>query len=529
MQRQTPDSPPREDAFAALYRDLGGRVYNLVLRSVHDKTLSEDICQEVWLKVHRRMDSIRDPEALRAWVFRTAVHACIDFSRSRAGRQRAATASITESVPDLAPEPEDAALDRVELNLAWEALASLSPRQSAAIYLRQIEGYSYRQIASVLRCSDSAVESLLFRARQTFAGVYEQLESGQAERCRMMRRVMAAVLDNEGTRLQQEVAQAHLRDCATCRAYVHSLRKGSTAYAGLPLVTAAGQVVVSTAASGGGPAALIAELARNFVPLIVQGKALAIAGAFTGALATAGAASAVAGFTPRPAAIVTEIVDLASEEEPPPAVARPDAGGPHPGAVAARPTATPTPAPAAPAAGDDAAEPAPMGTAEPPPSPPAGPLLEPPALPSPTPEGPVQQLLQEPLETVTDLLQDPVGTLGETIENTVETVNQVIEGVTGVVDQTVGGTTETVNQTVGETTEAVNQTVGGTTEAVSQTVGGTTETINDTLEDAGVPLEISTIELPDLGLPPLLGGGSTPEPEPSSTPGSGGLLGGLLN
>ncbi|HWO72536.1 MAG TPA: RNA polymerase sigma factor, partial [Dehalococcoidia bacterium] len=361
MQAQPPERPPREELFAALYEDMSGRVYNLVLRSVHDRALAEDVCQEVWLKVHRRIDGLRDLEALRAWVFRTAVRACIDFSRSRAGKERAATAPMTESVQDPAHDPEDAALNRLDLDLAWETLANLSPRQSAAIYLRQVEGYSYRQIAAVLRCSTSAVESLLFRAREAFASIHERMGSGQAQRCRMMRRVMAVVLDDEGTTLQQNVVRAHLRSCPTCRAYVQSLSEGDAAYASLPMAIGAGPAVVAAAPTGLGSTGGVAGLGRIFAPLLAQGKALALASAFAGALAIGAAAAAVAGLTPPPAQIVAQFVNAGNGDSAPPG-GQPDAGRQDPLGLT---TSAPAPTPAAPPSSDDNEQPAQIQSSEP--------------------------------------------------------------------------------------------------------------------------------------------------------------------
>src|SRR5688500_6810811 len=69
-------------AFVDLYSIFSQRVFNLVLRSVHDRGTAEDLCQEIWIKVHHEIRGLRAPEAIRSWLYRIASRACIDFARS---------------------------------------------------------------------------------------------------------------------------------------------------------------------------------------------------------------------------------------------------------------------------------------------------------------------------------------------------------------------------------------------------------------------------------------------------------------
>jgi RNA polymerase sigma-70 factor (ECF subfamily) len=122
----------------------------MVLRSVHDRPTAEDLCQEIWLRAHSEIRNLRAPEALRAWLYRIASRACVDFARSSRGKHRNDESDIDEYIVAYGPQPEDTAIVDSEVRMVWETLGSMAPRQSMALYLRQVDGLSYDEIASVL-------------------------------------------------------------------------------------------------------------------------------------------------------------------------------------------------------------------------------------------------------------------------------------------------------------------------------------------------------------------------------------------
>jgi len=260
-------------AFAELYDAFSQRIYNFVYRSVRDAHLAEDICQEVWLKVYREIATLRSPEAFSVWLYRLATRACTDFFR----RERPA-----EELPDALADshaggPESSALSSEKVRFAWEALGALPARQNFALYLRQVEDRSYREIAAVLDCPESAVETLLFRARRAFSRAYEDLETSPANRCKNARRVMSATLDREATPFEQRTVESHLAECRTCRAEVKRFTAADKAYAALPLAALPASLVRLAAEIGGssGVAAGSGLLAK-FLALFAGKTAVAV-------------------------------------------------------------------------------------------------------------------------------------------------------------------------------------------------------------------------------------------------------------
>ena len=243
-----------DTAFVELHRLISQRIFNMVLRSVHDRETAEDLCQEIWLKVHHEIGGLRAPEAVRSWLYRIASRACIDFARS----SRAAHSSDEELFEEMAqayePMPEDAAIQGSQVRMVWETLATMAPRQSIALYLKQVDGRSYEEIGSILNCSRETVESLLFRARQSFVRAYDRVQSSSVERCSMFQQVVASVVDNEPTQLQKGAIHAHMQECRRCRIHLPEMAAAAKGYGVLPLLPLtkgiAFQAILGGAAAG---------------------------------------------------------------------------------------------------------------------------------------------------------------------------------------------------------------------------------------------------------------------------------------
>src|SRR5262245_61822965 len=74
------------DAFEELYRQHSPRVFSLACRMTGSPQEGEDLLQEIFLLVHRKLDSFRGDSALGTWLYRLAVDLCLDFIRGRQNR-----------------------------------------------------------------------------------------------------------------------------------------------------------------------------------------------------------------------------------------------------------------------------------------------------------------------------------------------------------------------------------------------------------------------------------------------------------
>ena len=153
-------------AFEELYTRHSSRLYSVAYRMTSSAADAEDLLQDIFLQVYRRIDSFRGEAALGTWLHRLAVNACLDFLRSKQGRRQRATDSLDE--PD-AVEPvahaswrPDSVLNRLDLE---RAVAQLPPSYKQAFLLHDVEGLEHHEVSQLLGIAVGTSKSLVHKAR----------------------------------------------------------------------------------------------------------------------------------------------------------------------------------------------------------------------------------------------------------------------------------------------------------------------------------------------------------------------------
>jgi RNA polymerase sigma-70 factor (ECF subfamily) len=150
---------------APLRRQLHAHCYRM-LGSVHD---ADDAIQETMLRAWRAIERFEPRADISSWLYRIATNVCLRMIEQR-GRREAVVDSYLQPYPDLLLEtetPEREAERRESIGLAFvAALQLLTPRQRAALVLRDVLGWSAREAAEVLGVSVAAANSALQRARE---------------------------------------------------------------------------------------------------------------------------------------------------------------------------------------------------------------------------------------------------------------------------------------------------------------------------------------------------------------------------
>jgi RNA polymerase sigma factor (sigma-70 family) len=144
-----------------LFAEHGRMVLGLSRLLLRDPVEAEDATQQVFLSAHEavlRGSLPRDPPA---WIAAITRNEC----RARARARMREPLSLPELPSDL-PDPLATAIRAADLQAVWSALGALPRRQRRAFVLRELGGLSYHELGRALGVSQSAVESLLFRARQ---------------------------------------------------------------------------------------------------------------------------------------------------------------------------------------------------------------------------------------------------------------------------------------------------------------------------------------------------------------------------
>ena len=163
-------------AFEILVKRHQRHILKLIYRSLGDRAQAEDLAQEVFLRVWRAAEEYEPKSKFTTWVYRIAVNQCLDALKASHRKQPVAHLYAGAENPendealngyDSFRSPEELLLAAEESGRIFAALRDLPANQRLAVTLKKFDGLSYDEIGQVLGCSQSAVESLLVRAKKT--------------------------------------------------------------------------------------------------------------------------------------------------------------------------------------------------------------------------------------------------------------------------------------------------------------------------------------------------------------------------
>jgi RNA polymerase sigma-70 factor (ECF subfamily) len=164
---------PPAPAFANVYEDYFAFVWRTVRRLGIPESLVDDVVQEVFVTVHRRLGAFQGRSSLRTWLFGIALNVVRAHRRSLRTKYPHAVATASpidpESLVDLAAGPHDAAARREAARLVEQLLDALDDDKRAVFVLAELEQMSAPEIAAALELPVNTVYSRLRLARQEFA------------------------------------------------------------------------------------------------------------------------------------------------------------------------------------------------------------------------------------------------------------------------------------------------------------------------------------------------------------------------
>ena len=160
-----------ERAFALIVRAYEAPIFNYVLRMVGDRTLAEDLTQDVFLRVFRGLRGYSRRARFTTWLFQVAKNRVID--EIRAVERRPRTLVAIEDAPQL--EVVDAPIEQSEaIEILLSEVDKLSPDLKEALLLRDIVGLSYNEIADTLDVTLATVKWRIFKAREEVQQALEE-------------------------------------------------------------------------------------------------------------------------------------------------------------------------------------------------------------------------------------------------------------------------------------------------------------------------------------------------------------------
>ncbi len=165
-----------EAGFNYLVEKYHRAMIHFLFRMVHNQAIAEELAQEVFLRVYRSRTSYRAEAKFSTWLYRIATNLAVNHARDT-WRQRSvqtvyldAADEETGTTPDVAddePTVEQRMLREERMAAIRTHVMALPERQRLAVLMHKYQGMDYRQIGEVLKLSESATKSLLFRAYQT--------------------------------------------------------------------------------------------------------------------------------------------------------------------------------------------------------------------------------------------------------------------------------------------------------------------------------------------------------------------------
>ncbi len=158
-------------AFDALFRRWAAPLLRYLERMLRDAGAAEELVQEVFLRVYRARPSYRPEARFSTWLYRIATN--LALNELRRPRRRAPHESVEDDdAPPLVAggaASDELAQARRDVAALDRALAAISERQRAALWLVAVEGLAYAEVAASLEISEQAVKALVHRARVSLA------------------------------------------------------------------------------------------------------------------------------------------------------------------------------------------------------------------------------------------------------------------------------------------------------------------------------------------------------------------------
>ena len=153
-------------AFDALYDKFGSVVWRLCYRMAGNADDAQDLAQDVWVTVWRRIDGFRCESAFYTWLYRVASNVCLQWIRKTRDRK---TLPIDDTPVSSEPMLDHELAERDHLDRILAAVAELPEPLRMPLVLRVHEDLSYQEIAEALDCTTAAVKMRVSRARAVLA------------------------------------------------------------------------------------------------------------------------------------------------------------------------------------------------------------------------------------------------------------------------------------------------------------------------------------------------------------------------
>lgn len=155
---------------------LKNKLYRLALRITLDTAEAEDVVQETFVRVWNKREEMADLRSVEAFCLTVCRNLALDKAESKVSHHDSIE-DVGGNISDTASTPFEVLANDERLQTVHRLFNQLPEGQRTVMQLRDIEGYSYKEIAAVLGWSEDQVKVTLFRARRQVRAAYEKIEN----------------------------------------------------------------------------------------------------------------------------------------------------------------------------------------------------------------------------------------------------------------------------------------------------------------------------------------------------------------
>jgi RNA polymerase sigma-70 factor, ECF subfamily len=182
------------DAFAAIFQRHKARIYSVCLRMTNNTAEAEDLTQDAFLQVFRKLSTFHGDSALSTWLYRIAVNTVLMHFRKKTLRQISLDEPMSQDAKTVRREygsRDDRLAGSVDRISLARAIAELPIGYRTIFLLHEVQGYEHQEIAELLKCSVGNSKSQLHKAKLRIreALVRAQKQAGAAKRSPARREV----------------------------------------------------------------------------------------------------------------------------------------------------------------------------------------------------------------------------------------------------------------------------------------------------------------------------------------------------
>src|SRR5690625_2397634 len=171
------------DLFREIYDQYHQDLYRFIFYMVKDQHLTEDLIQDVYIKVFQSYENFRGRSSEKTWIFSIARHVTIDYFRKQGRRKKVIQSSLSidendDFISDRQPLPEEILEAKEDIKQLYHLLDECTEDQKMVILLRYIQELSIKETADVLNWSTSKVKTTQHRGINFLKKKMNELKEG---------------------------------------------------------------------------------------------------------------------------------------------------------------------------------------------------------------------------------------------------------------------------------------------------------------------------------------------------------------